>query len=43
MAHQHLQPTVSGSILRLSVWQRLVGAAALSAVIWAATWWAMAA
>jgi hypothetical protein len=43
MAHQHSHPgpTVSGSILRLSVWQRLAAALALSAVIWGATWWAM--
>ena len=43
MAHEHVhpEPTVSGSILRLSVWQRLLAALALSAVIWGVTWWAM--
>jgi hypothetical protein len=43
MTHQHVhpEPTVSGSILRLSVGQRLLGALALSAVIWGVTWWAM--
>jgi hypothetical protein len=40
--HGHSAPTVSRSILRLSVWQRLAAALALSAVIWAVTWWAMA-
>lgn len=41
MAHEHPQPTVSRSILRLSVWERLAGALVLSAVLWAVTWWAM--
>jgi hypothetical protein len=41
MAHLHPHPTVSGSILRLSVWQRLAGAAALSAVLWLVILWAM--
>lgn len=40
-AHAHPEPMVSGSILRLSVWQRLGAAVALSAVVWGVTWWAM--
>jgi hypothetical protein len=39
--HPHPAPTASGSILRLSVWQRLAGAVALSAALWAVIYWAM--
>jgi hypothetical protein len=39
--HSHPSATVSASILRLSVWQRLLGAVALSAALWGFISWAM--
>lgn len=40
-SHAHPTPTMSGSILRLSVWQRLGAALALSGALWGMIWWAM--
>ena len=43
-AHPHTHPhpvVISPSILRMSVWQRLVIAAGVIVVIWAALFWAM--
>ena len=37
----HPPATVSGSILRLSAFERLAAAGAMIAVIWAAVFWAM--
>lgn len=40
--HAHPPAALTFSILRLSALQRLAGAAALAALIWAAVYWAMA-
>jgi hypothetical protein len=37
----HMPVAAGSSLLRLSVWQRLAVAAAVVAVLWAATFWAM--
>jgi hypothetical protein len=38
--YQHTEPvSVSPSILRLSVWQRLAAVSVLIALIWAAVYW----
>jgi hypothetical protein len=48
MAHHHHHPgeahppvTIAPSILRLSAVERLLGAAAVIVVLWAAVYWAM--
>src|SRR5580704_1793144 len=35
-------PSGSLSLLRMSAWQRLAGAAAVAALLWLAVWWATA-
>jgi len=39
--HAHPSATVSASILRLSVMERLAAAAVVIAVVWGAVYWAM--
>ena len=48
MSHTHHHPgrahppaAIGASVLRLSVWQRLIAAAAAIAVLWGAVFWAM--
>lgn len=44
MTHHHtFSPSISPSILRLSVWQRLTAAVLLVAGLWGVIYWAMAA
>jgi ferric-dicitrate binding protein FerR (iron transport regulator) len=38
----HLSAAVPLSLLRMSAWQRLAGAAAVAALLWLAVWWATA-
>lgn len=44
-AHAHARAAVAASarptLLRLSAWERLAGAAALSVLIWIGVWWAL--
>ena len=44
-AHTHARASVVASarptLLRLSAWERLAGAAALSVLIWIGVWWAL--
>ena len=44
-AHAHARAAVGASarptLLRLSAWERLAGAAALSVLIWIGVWWAL--
>ncbi len=44
-AHTHGRAAVATSarptLLRLSAWERLAGAAALSVLIWIGVWWAL--
>ena len=39
--HVHPPSAIGLSLLRLSVWQRLGGAAVLAALVWLAAYWAL--